>query len=125
MKCILLLITTVFLFCACSHTIGKKFDADKIARIQKCQTTKSELIQWFGPPKGADTTGKIETLSWQYAKLSAFGGHKDEQLTAYLNSKGKVISYVLGTNFVNKLAQRMESDDPQPAKKRVVDDCGK
>lgn len=75
----------------CVYT-GTNFDESKLANVQKGQTTKQEVISYFGNPSTTtvDSEGN-ELLMWTYSIGSAFGA--DAKVLTVKTHNGKVESY--------------------------------
>lgn len=86
------LILSVSLFLAgCVYT-GANFDESKLANVHKGETTKQEVISYFGNPSTTtvDSDGN-ELLMWTYSIGSAFGA--DAKVLTVKTHDGKVESY--------------------------------
>lgn len=79
------------LLAGCVYT-GTNFDESKLANVQKGQTTKQEVISYFGEPSSTsvDSEGN-ELLMWTYSIGSAFGA--DAKILTVKTHDGKVESY--------------------------------
>jgi hypothetical protein len=75
----------------CVYT-GNNFDESKLANVHKGQTTKQEVISYFGKPSSTtvDSEGN-ELLMWTYSIGSAFGA--DAKILTVKTHDGKVESY--------------------------------
>lgn len=75
----------------CVYT-GTNFDESKLDNVQKGQTTKQEVISYFGNPSTTtvDSDGN-ELLMWTYSIGSAFGA--DAKALTVKTHDGKVESY--------------------------------
>jgi multidrug resistance efflux pump len=75
----------------CVYT-GTNFDESKLDNVQKGQTTKQEVISYFGNPSTTtvDSDGN-ELLMWTYSIGSAFGA--DAKVLTVKTHDGKVESY--------------------------------
>jgi outer membrane protein assembly factor BamE (lipoprotein component of BamABCDE complex) len=85
-----------------SVTAGKTVTDEQLNKIKRGITTKSELVDWFGPP----TAGTLNVygdvvMSWSYAKLVAGWTRKlhVQQLNVLLNSRNVVRDFAVGGNF--------------------------
>ena len=110
---IILLVVASLTMVGCAST-GKQFDDSKISQIRKGETTESELIQLFGPPRSRTTVitdSRANTvLTWMYSEATLDGkvfipivghmmsGHegKAKHLRVVLNSDGKVNTFAYG-----------------------------
>jgi multidrug resistance efflux pump len=75
----------------CVYT-GTNFDESKLASVHKGQTTKQEVISYFGNPSTTtvDSEGN-ELLMWTYSIGSAFSA--DAKVLTVKTHDGKVESY--------------------------------
>jgi len=97
--------------CATSHS-GKEFDASRVDRIENGETTKSDIVQWFGQPNGRGTHpapegGQYETYTYSYAEANVkaesfipfvgmfLGGSESESkvLTVYFDDSDQVAQH--------------------------------
>jgi len=75
--------------------VGKDFDENKLANVQKGVSTKQEVISYFGEPSTStfDSDGN-ETMMWTYSISNGFGG-ADAKVLSIKTHDGKVENYAV------------------------------
>lgn len=53
--------------------IGQDFDDTAVAKIQKNETSKAQIRQYFGEPFSVSTTSGMETWTYQYTNAYGVG----------------------------------------------------
>lgn len=79
---------------------GAKIDQANVAKIVIGKTTKTEMIQMFGPPlsQGFGTEGKL-TMIWFYVHVGPFGtGMQQQNLSVLFDTQERVERYNLVDN---------------------------
>lgn len=91
MKKLILAVVAGVLLSGCVYT-GINFDESKLANVHKGETTKQEVISYFGNPSTTtvDSDGN-ELLMWTYSIGSAFGA--DAKVLTVKTHNGTVESY--------------------------------
>lgn len=112
----LIMFSAILAGCATSQT-GKEFDTSKVDRIEDGETTKSEIVQWFGKPQGRGTHSapegdQYETYTYSYAEGTVkaesyipfvgmfLGGSESESkvLTVHFDDSDKVAQHHFRTH---------------------------
>ena len=79
---------------------GTKIDQTNVAKIAIGKTTKTEMIQMFGPPlsQGFGPEGKL-TMVWFYVHVGPFGsGMVQQNLSVLFDTQDRVERYNLVDN---------------------------
>ena len=92
MKTILCLLAIALMICGCVSQVGTQMSADKLAQIKPGQTTRAELVQWFGSPisQGLDDSGRAQ-FNWYYCEVHP---------GFTMKMKNQMLSVIVGTNNV-------------------------
>lgn len=79
--------------------VGRNFDESQLENVHKGETTKQEILSYFGTPSTTtvDSDGN-ELLMWTYSIGSAFGA--DAKTLAVKTRDGKVESYTVSRSKI-------------------------
>src|SRR5690606_606175 len=91
---IIILLVTVMLISACASR-GRPIPQSNIDQIVQGETTRSELVEMFGPPLSETVNSDGTTvLGWGYAYIGFAGiGTETQGLSVVISPDDKVVSY--------------------------------
>jgi len=92
MKYKIITLGTIFLLLSACVSIGNKMDETDITNIQRCKTSKQELLSMFGKPYEKGVQSGYNTLKWLYVYSGVFS-HQRQEVIAFLNNDGTVVDY--------------------------------
>ncbi|MFH2202322.1 MAG: hypothetical protein ABIJ96_04365 [Elusimicrobiota bacterium] len=98
MRIILTLLVLQLGFAGCV-TLGRPFDAVRVAGIKVGTTTERDLIRSFGEPYRRGLDDGDDTATWIHYKLRLFGDRNTRDLYIRLNAEGTIKSYSFNSNF--------------------------
>jgi outer membrane protein assembly factor BamE (lipoprotein component of BamABCDE complex) len=70
-----------------SFETGRRFDASKVSSIQKGQTTKAEILAWFGEPYSKTVSGEDGEM-WIYLHSQGTSKAKSMVFTVDVKTEG-------------------------------------
>ncbi len=73
-------------------TLGKNFDSSRVQDIKNNQTTKAEILDWFGIPFKEGMENQYVMWTYQFDKYSA-GSTKSKDLVILFNDANVVKAY--------------------------------
>jgi outer membrane protein assembly factor BamE (lipoprotein component of BamABCDE complex) len=81
----------------CSHTLGAKIDAEKLAMIKKGETTKAQVLSILGQPYQKHLSDNIESFMYMYYSASpgigfGMGSSEHQSVSISFDEKGIVES---------------------------------
>ena len=79
-------------------TVGAEFQDADIPAIERGETTKEQIEDWFGPPYQRGLEDGQETWTYLYLKRPLSGKTLSRELHIRFDEQGKVESYSYTTN---------------------------
>ena len=87
--CLVALLTAGITGCG---SFGKDFDSDMVKEIQNRQTTKTEILNWFGAPFKEGQENGLEMWTYQYDRYT-MGKTDSKDLVILFDKTGVVKAY--------------------------------
>lgn len=73
-----------------SSKSGRKIDRDKLAQVEKGKTTMADVEKLLGKPQATEKGEAGTTWTYQFMKVSGFGGSESEAVAIRFDASGVV-----------------------------------
>jgi outer membrane protein assembly factor BamE (lipoprotein component of BamABCDE complex) len=73
-----------------SSKSGRKIDRDKLAQVEKGKTTMTEVEKLLGKPQATEKGEAGTVWTYQFMKVSGFGGSESEAVAIRFDANGVV-----------------------------------
>ena len=109
------------LLAGCATGGSPQMSADKLSQIKPGQTTRSEMVQWFGEPIaiGMDTSGK-SSATWYHTRIIAapfYTDMKHQMLVGIFETNNMLLSFTLSDQIKATNAPPRSAPSPKGAAK--------
>ena len=105
------------LLCGCATGGGPQLSADKLGLLKPNQTTRQEMVQWFGEPLtvGMDSSGK-SSATWYHTRIIAapfYADVKNQMLVGIFETNNVLLHFTLTDKI-----KATNAPLPQPASRK-------
>lgn len=94
-------VALLLLFAIGCGSFGKDFDTDMVKEIKNRQTSKTEVLDWFGVPFKEGNENGLEMWTYQYDQYS-MGKTESKDLVILFDNTGVVKAYRFTSSFDDK-----------------------
>jgi hypothetical protein len=88
-------------------TIGHEFAVENVPKVSIGETTRSDVVKWFGEPWRTGLEDGRETWTYGHYRYSLFGPDKTRDLVVRFDEHGKVASYTFSSTEPEDLGGRV------------------
>lgn len=95
LKSLIAMVFSAVLIAGCAATAGKAFNVSAIDKIVDGETTRSEVVEWFGEPTGRMTaSGSDQGYMYNFSTTRTGFGTETKSLNIFFDANGVVSEHL-------------------------------